>query len=79
MLEPDCPKCARPVIAVNPPPFMLHAELVIYRCPECVEEVQFWGEVIETPKHYMTKKLPSRNYAVAGYRMSSSVPGHLST
>jgi hypothetical protein len=30
-----------------------HAELVIYRCPECVEEVPFWGDLIETPKHFM--------------------------
>jgi hypothetical protein len=32
---------------------MLHAELVIFRCPECVEEVPFWGDVIETPRHWM--------------------------
>jgi len=32
---------------------MRHAGLVIYRCPECVEEVPFWDDVIETPKHYM--------------------------
>jgi len=32
---------------------MLHAELVIYYCPECVEEVPFWEDVIEMPKHYL--------------------------
>jgi hypothetical protein len=32
------------------PPFMLHSELVIYRCPECIEELPFWNgdAMIET-------------------------------
>jgi hypothetical protein len=51
--ELGCPKCSRCLIAVNAPSCMRHAELVIYRCPECVEEVPFWGDVIETPKHYL--------------------------
>jgi hypothetical protein len=41
------------LILVVAPAFMQHAELVIYRCLECIEEVPFWGEVIETPKHFM--------------------------
>ena len=53
MGEPRCPQCSQPLIPVNAPPFMQHAELVIYRCPECIEEVPFWGDIIETPKHYM--------------------------
>jgi hypothetical protein len=48
-----CPQCSRPLKRVEAPPFMLHAELVIYRCQECVEETEFWGDVIETPKHWM--------------------------
>ena len=53
MGEPVCPQCAQPLIRVDAPPFMQHAELVIYRCPQCVEEVLFWDDLIEVPKHYM--------------------------
>jgi hypothetical protein len=52
MDEPGCPRCSRPLIPVDAPSFMQHAELVIFRCPECLEEIPFWGDVIETPRHY---------------------------
>ena len=32
--------------------FLLHAELTIYRCSHCREEIPFWGETIDPPKHY---------------------------
>jgi hypothetical protein len=55
MSELLCPQCSRPLILVSAPSFLLHAELTIYRCEECAEEVPFWeeGSFIETKKHWM--------------------------
>jgi hypothetical protein len=54
MSDPLCPQCSRPLLRMEAPPFMLHAELVIYRCQECTEKVPFWDgdETIETAKHW---------------------------
>ncbi len=53
MTDYFCPKCSRILTPVNAPSFMQHAELLIYYCPKCVEVVPFWGDTIETPKHFM--------------------------
>src|SRR4051812_42652932 len=52
-LEWRCPQCARPLERIHPPGCLLHAELVIYRCLHCREEIPFWGETVEPPKHFM--------------------------
>jgi hypothetical protein len=48
-----CPQCGRSLHRVEPPGFLLHAELTIYRCLRCREEIPFWGEMVDPPKHYL--------------------------
>jgi hypothetical protein len=48
-----CLQCSRPLQRIEPPGFLLHAGLTIYRCLHCREEIPFRGETVEPPKHYM--------------------------
>jgi DNA-directed RNA polymerase subunit RPC12/RpoP len=48
-----CPQCSLPLQRVGAPAIFLQSDLVIYRCSRCIEMVPFWGETIESQKHFV--------------------------